>query len=57
MAVLPVQQLNGNKQVERIDLREAGGGGPMHRHACAMVGALMNVNQCCNFSYQPWWVV
>ena len=49
VAVLPVQELNGGKGVERIDLWDAGGGGAMHRHACAVVGALLNVNTSVNF--------
>ena len=51
VAVLPVQELNGNKATERIDLWEAGGagGGAMHRQACAVVGALMNVNKAVSF--------
>ena len=49
IAVLPVQELNGNKATERIDLWEAGSGGAMHRQACAVVGALMNVNTSVRF--------
>ena len=49
VAVLPVQAMNGNKETARIDLWEAGEGGPLHRQACAVVGALLNVNRTINW--------
>ena len=49
VAKLPVQEINGHKGTSRIDLWEAGEGNAMHRQACAVVGALMNVNTSVSF--------
>ena len=49
-ATLPVQQLNGHDGLETIDMFDAGGDQPVHKHACAVVGAILGAQMGANTS-------